>query len=94
MTFIGRTWCLGCHGGCWSLLVFFFGFCTRQWLKILTFQRNVLPPSSGWLNVVQVKLRPLHSAETQKKTMSMTYVYNFKVWTTVDYQPIFWYNNY
>jgi hypothetical protein len=29
-------------------------FCAMGWLSFLTFQRTILPPSSGWVNLVQV----------------------------------------
>jgi hypothetical protein len=30
---------------------YYLGFCTVKWLNVLTFRKNVLPPSSGWIQL-------------------------------------------
>jgi hypothetical protein len=40
------------HGTYWPSAGLLVGFCATEWLGFLTFQRNILPTSSGWVNPV------------------------------------------
>lgn len=48
---------LGFHSGCWSdRCLSSFGFLHRVVFDVLKCQKNILPPLSGWLNILQLWL--------------------------------------